>query len=173
MRIYRAQIPRIATDIIATLRKDNDIEVSDANVGEAELDIAAILEQYRKTELRITDKAKDLLESRGLTHADLGRVRRELCERYQHPTGDDGIAWVIGQIVECFMLSRFVDEVYSDDNVLRKKVKTVLTRHLVDDAKLDAEVRSRIKNLQEGTSAWHIQYQKVMQEVRRKHGLVQ
>ncbi len=172
MRLYRAQIPRIAADIIKTLRVDNDIEVSEPNVSEAELDVVAILDQYRKTELRITDQAKDLLESRGLGHGDLGRVKRELCERYQHPTGDDALPWIIGQIIECFMMSRFVDEVYADDNTLRRKIKAVLTRHLVDDAKLDAEVRARIKNLQEGTSAWHIQYQKVMQEVRRKHGLV-
>ncbi len=173
MRIYRAQIPRIAADIISTLRKDGDIEVDDKNVSEAEQDIAAILEQYRKTEYKITERAKDLLESRGLTHADLGRVKRELCARYQHPTGDEALTWIIGQIIEGFMISRCVDEVYADDNVLRRKIKAVMSRHLVDEAQLDAEVRARIKNLQEGTPAWHSQYQKVMKEVRRKHGLIQ
>lgn len=171
MRLYRSQIPRIASAIIQGLRSGNDIEVDDASVPEAEMDIVAIMEQYLKTEYRIVEQAKDLVESRGLTHSDLGRVKRELCERYQHPLGDDGIRWVVGQIIEGFMISRYIVEVYAEDQVLRRKIMAILKQHVVDDTTLDQEVRARLKNLQEGTPAWHIQYQKTMREVRRKHGL--
>jgi hypothetical protein len=39
------------------------------------------------------------------------------------------------------------------------------------DDELDAEVRKRIKNLNEGSMAWDIKYQQVLEDIRRKKGL--
>ena len=172
MRLYRSLIPQIAKEIIQQLRKDGDIEVTDSNVVEAEKDIVAIMEQYLKTERHIIEQAKDLIETRGLTHSDLGRIKRELSERYQHPLGEEGHRWIIGQTIEGFMISRYVDEVYAEDHVLRRKITAVMQKLLVDESTLDDEVRARMKNLHEGTSGWNIQYQKIMREVKRKHGLL-
>ena len=36
---------------------------------------------------------------------------------------------------------------------------------------LDVEVRQRIKNLQEGTSAWEVEYARAMEQIKRKHGI--
>ena len=69
------------------------------------------------------------------------------------------------------MQSQHVDEVYADDAVLRKKVKEILRKHMAIDEELDQEVRRRIKNLEEGTQAWELEYQKAMEQIRRKHGL--
>jgi hypothetical protein len=171
MRLYRSQIPRIASDIIQTLRADHDIEVEDVNVPEAEKDAIAVMDQYLKTDQRIVEQAKDIVDARRLTHSELGKIKRELCERYEHPTGDEGIRWIVAQIVESFMISNHIDEVYADDQMLRRKLYELFKRHMVDEAQMDREVRERIKNLQEGTSAWQIQYQKVMREIRRKHGI--
>lgn len=171
MRIYRSQVPRIAQDIINSLRQNQDLELSDENVPEAEKDIAAILELYLKNDYRILEEAKDIVERRGMTHSDLGRVKRELFEKYQHPSGDEAVRWLSGQICECFMASRFIDEVFTDDQILKRKVLDLLRKHIIDESVLDREVRERLKNLQEGTNAWTIQYQKTMREIRRKHGL--
>jgi hypothetical protein len=32
-------------------------------------------------------------------------------------------------------------------------------------------VRDRIKNLEEGTSAWEVEYAKVLEQIKQKHGL--
>jgi hypothetical protein len=32
-------------------------------------------------------------------------------------------------------------------------------------------VRRRIKNLEEGTQTWELEYAKVMEQIKRKHGL--
>jgi hypothetical protein len=39
------------------------------------------------------------------------------------------------------------------------------------DEELDQEVRQRIKNIEEGTASWDIEYKNKMNEIRRKHGL--
>lgn len=171
MRIYRSQVPRIAADVIQSLRKDGDLEIQDANAPEAEKDLVAILEQYLKKDYELLEEAKDLVDLRGLTHGDLGKIKRELYERYQHPVGDEAMRWLAGQFLECFMASRYIDEVFTEDIILKRKVLEIFKRHMVDEGLLDREVRERLKNLEEGTNAWGIQYQKVMREIRRKHGL--
>src|SRR5687768_15220147 len=66
MRLYSGKIPAIAQEIIRTLTQAEDIEVGDE--GEAQLDVEAVLKEYLRTEREITDKTKDLLESRGLPY---------------------------------------------------------------------------------------------------------
>jgi hypothetical protein len=39
------------------------------------------------------------------------------------------------------------------------------------DSDLDREVRSKIKNLQEGTSDFDVEYAKVMEQIKHKRGL--
>ena len=53
-----------------------------------------------------------------------------------------------------------VDEVFADDNTLRRKTRDVLRKHMMVDEELDEEVRKRIKNLEEGTQTWDIEYGK-------------
>ena len=42
---------------------------------------------------------------------------------------------------------------------------------VVVDDEMDAEVRDRIKNLQEGTSAWDVEYAKALEQIKAKHGI--
>ncbi len=172
MRLYRGQIPMLATEIVQNLRRAGDIEVQDASVKEAEQDVASVMEEYLRVDYEIMDEARSLLESRGWSYSELGKVKRELAERRNHPLGDSGIRWVAGQIVEFFMLSKHIDEVYADDQMLKRRIMEIFKHRIIDGRRLDREVREQLKNLEEGTSAWNIQYQKVMREVRRKHGLI-
>lgn len=171
MRIYRSQVPKISSEVLQTLLKEELVEIDDQNMGEAERDLAAILELYLKRDQQFLEQAKDIVDQRNMTHSDLGRVKREIYERNQHPVGDEALKWLTNQFVECFMASRHVEEVFASDEVLRKKIMEVFKRNLIDESVLDKEVRERMKNLQEGTNAWNIQYQKIMREIRRKHGL--
>ena len=39
------------------------------------------------------------------------------------------------------------------------------------EEELDAEVRRRIKNLEEGTSTWEVEYQRALEQIKRNRGL--
>ena len=54
----------------------------------------------------------------------------------------------------------------------KKKVTEILKKHMDVGGDLDAEVRSKIKNLEEGTASFEIEYQRVMNDMKRKKGLV-
>jgi len=49
----------------------------------------------------------------------------------------------------------------------------VLKKHMQVDEELDEEVRRRIKNLEEGTSTWEVEYGKVLDQIKRNRGLDQ
>ena len=62
--------------------------------------------------------------------------------------------------------------VLSPDNVMRKRIVTILRKHMKIDEEVDREVRARLKHLQEGTRDWEIQYKRVVEQVRRNKGLI-
>lgn len=171
MRLYRSQIPRIAEDIIGKLQLDGDIVVEDADRSEAEQDIRAIMEEYLRQEHRIVQETREHMEAHQITYDQFGKIKSRFAERRSHPTGDDGIRWIVGQVLENFMMSRFIAEVFGEDRIMRKTMMALFRRHLIDEADLDREVRGRLKNLRPGTEKWEIEYRRMMEEVRRKRGL--
>jgi hypothetical protein len=169
MKLYTGKIPTIAQEIIQTLVQANDIEVNDAH--EAQLDVEAVLKEYVRMDRECTDKAKDLLEQRKLPYGQFGKLKRALAEERGFALGEEAPSWITNQVLETFMQSTHVDEVYADDVALRKKLKDILKKHMAVDEELDQEVRRRIKNLEEGTQTWELEYAKVMEQIKRKHGL--
>lgn len=169
MKLYKAKVPIIAREIIAQLSDDGDIEVSER--AEAEQDIVSVLEEYRRLDRMVIEQTKDQLEARNLDHGMFGRVKRSVAERAEFPQGDDGLVWICSQVLETFMHSAFVDEVYASDSDLRRKMTLVLKRHMQVDDELDAEVRRRIKNLQEDSTTWDVEYARVMEQIKQKRGL--
>ena len=79
MRLYPGKVDTIAAEIITSLTQTGDIEVSDAN--EAQLDAAAVLKEYIRVDKELTERAKDILEIRGLPYSHLGRTKRQLADR--------------------------------------------------------------------------------------------
>ena len=169
MKLYTGKIAVIAEEMIRTLSTDGDIEVGDAN--EAQLDVEAILKEYVRVDRELTDKAKDLMEQRNLPYGQFGKLKRAMAEEKQFALGEEATAWMANQILESFMASAHVEEVFADDVVLRKKVRDILRKHMMVDEELDQEVRNRIKNLEEGTQAWELEYKRAMDQIKRKHGL--
>lgn len=169
MRLYSAKIPIIARDIIRELTEQNQIEVS--NPAEAELDIQAVLKEYLRTERTLTEETKDVMERRGLSHGTFGKLKHAMAEEKGFGLGEDGVTWMINQILETFMQSKFVDEIFASDADLRKQMRLIFKRHMMVDEELDVEVRRQIKNLEEGTAAWDVEYSKVMGQIRNKRGL--
>jgi hypothetical protein len=169
MRLYSSKIPEVAGEILSELTKAGDIEVGDSE--EARLDVEAVLREYLRTDRELTERAKDILEQKKLPYGQFGKVKRSVAEEKGFGLGEEALNWICNQLLETFMHSRHVDEVFADDATLKRRVKDVLRKHMMVDTELDEEVRRRIKNLQEGTQTWEVEYAKVMEQIKRKHGI--
>ena len=169
MRLYASKIPHI-TDVVArTLVAPGVLEINDRE--EFKRDVESILREYIRKDREITETAKDILEARGLPYSELFRTKRQLAEREDFAIGDESINWIANQLIELFMRSAFVEEVFADDATLRRTLKELLRRNMQADDDLDREVRRHLKHLSDGTSSFEVEYQKQLEAIKRKHGL--
>ncbi|HXU81298.1 MAG TPA: DUF507 family protein [Polyangia bacterium] len=169
MRLYSGKIPVIGSELVKSLVDAGDIAVSDK--AEAELDVQAVLKEYLRLEREITDRAKDVLQKRNLPYEQFGKVKRALAGEKGFGLGDEGLEWMTNQMIESFMQSPHIDEIFAEDSVLRKKMADILKRHMMVEEEIDAEVRKRIKNLEEGTATWEVEYNKAVDQIKRNRGL--
>lgn len=169
MRLYASKIPHITEAVTRALTDAGDIEVNDRE--EFKRDIESILREYLRKDKEVTEAAKDFLEQRGLPYSDLYKTKRTIAEREDFAIGDESVNWIANQLLELFMRSAFVEEIYAEDNKLRRALKEVLRRHMQADDDLDREVRRHLKHLSEGTSTFEIEYQRQLEAIKRKHGL--
>lgn len=172
MRLYPKVIPAIAREVIQTLMKENDIEVETLRIADAEMDMAAVMREYLAAEERVNQATKEALERRGYDHSRFNQVKREMADVRGFKTGDEGIEYVIGQMIEFLLISRNVEEVFSEDPALRKKIVQIFRKHLDVEAELDREARARLKNIQEGTSEWEVEYNRTLDMIKRVRGLI-
>lgn len=161
----------VGTEIVKSLVDSGDIEVTDRT--EAEMDVQAVLKEYLRVDREITEKAKDLLQKRNLPYEQFGKIKRTLAGEKAFGLGEDGLEWMTTQMIESFMQSPHIEEIYVDDSILRKRMSDILKKHMQVDEELDEEVRRRIKNLEEGTSTWEVEYSKVLDQIKRNRGLDQ
>jgi len=169
MRLYAGKIPVIAAEIVKTL-VDND-ELSILDRGESELDVQAVLKEYLRLDRECTEKAKDLLQKRNLPYEHFGKIKRQLAAEKAFGLGDESLDWMTTQMIESFMQSPHVEEVFADDATLRKRMTDILKKHMQIDDEIDAEVRRRIKNLEEGTATWEVEYQKALGQIKKNRRL--
>ena len=171
MRIYRGKIPIIAEEIVDALVRDGDIEVPADMVPEVRLDIEAQLKEYRRLDWEISEQAKDVIAARKLDYSHTQKIKQRLADERGFGVGEKGYDYLLQQLIEVLLHSRNVDEVYAEDNVLRKKMREIMRRHTELDGDLDKEVRAKIKNLQEGTQNWEIEYQRTLNDLKSRRGL--
>jgi hypothetical protein len=169
MRLFRGKIPIIAAEITQTLIKQQDIESEDSS--EVEKDIEAVLKEYLRAELDLVERAKDRLEAQGLPYSKFGKVKKTMAEKQGFGVGEDAPDYIMAQIIGVFMHSIHVDEVYSEDHDLRRKMGPILKKHMAVDEEVDLEVRNKIKNLEEGSMSWEAEYERVKQQILRKRRL--
>jgi hypothetical protein len=169
MKLYSGKVDTIASEVINRLTQEGDIEVTDR--AESELDVASVLKEYIRVDRELTERAKDILEIRGLSYSQFGKTKRNLADKKDFGLGEEGMSWIINQLLETFMQSRHIDEIYAEDAVIRRKVRDILRKHMMVDEELDQEVRQKIRNLQEGTQTWDVEYARVMEQMKNKYGL--
>ncbi len=169
MRLYAGKIPSIASEIVKALVEGEALSVLDR--GEAELDVQAVMKEYIRLEREVTDKAKDLLSKRNLPYEHFGKIKRQVAAEKAFGLGDEGLDWMTTQMIESFMQSPHIEEVFADDATLRKRMTEILKKHMQIDEEIDAEVRRRIKNLEEGTATWEVEYQKALDQIKKNRHL--
>ncbi|HEX2678746.1 MAG TPA: DUF507 family protein, partial [Polyangiales bacterium] len=87
------------------------------------------------------------------------------------PSQEETLPYLLDQILNILFHSANISEIYADDADLRRKVTPILKKHMDVENDLDREVRSKIKNLEEGTSDFEIEYTRVMEQIKQKRRL--
>ena len=169
MKLFSGKIGIIAAEITRALVDNGDLETD--SPGEVDQDIQAVLHEYIRTDRELTEKAKDMCEERGMPLSTFMKVKRSLALQRGFGVGDESVDYIMDQLIRTFMNSPFVDEVYSDDQALKRQMRPVIRRHTEIEDDLDREARTKIKNLQEGTQDWEIEYARAMAQVKRRRGL--
>jgi hypothetical protein len=169
MKLYSGKIPILASEIVRALVDENLIETE--NSDEVELDIAAVLKEYSRQDRDFTEKAKDLCEKRGMSYSSFPKLKRQLADQAGFAVGDDVLDYIMTQVIGSFLHSQFVEEVFGEDQDLKRVMRPIIKRHTEIEDDLDKEARSKIKNLAEGTRDWEIEYAKAMDQVRRRRKL--
>jgi hypothetical protein len=172
MRLYPKLVPIIAREIIQRLIQDNDLEVEAIRMADAELDMAAIMREYLANEERVNQATREALERRGYDFSKFNQVKREMADVRGFKLGEDGVEFLINQMLEFLLISRNIEEVFSEDLQMRPKLLQIMKKHLDIDEDIEREARSRLKHLQEGTTAYEIEYHKVLEQIRRARGLI-
>lgn len=171
MRLYAGKVTPIAQDMLEALTSTNAVEAEPGMEGEVLLDIESVLKEYIRTEREIVNQARETISRDGLEFRQLSKIKSRLADDRGFGIGDKAIDYLSRQIIECLFHSRHVAEIFEEDHTLRRAMRDVLRQHLRVDEDLDQEVRRRIQNLQEGTSNWEVEYNKVMSDLKRLKGL--
>jgi hypothetical protein len=169
MRLFSTKVPTIATECVRALLASSDIEAESPK--EVEADVESVLRNYLSTEKEVNERAKDLLERTNRGTSEYGRVRAQIADSKGIKVGEETLDYLLDQVVEIFHHSANVDEIFCEDVVLRRKMAPIFKKHMMLDTDLDNEVRLHLKNLKEGTSTWDIEYQRVLEQMKRKKGL--
>ncbi|RME05033.1 MAG: DUF507 family protein [Deltaproteobacteria bacterium] len=172
MRLYKSKVPRIADEIVNDLVTEGMIEIDEESEdSDVKAGIEAILMEYIRMDQRLSEQTKDHLAQRAYDHREFRKIKQTLADRKNFGIGDDMLDYLTNQIISWFMVTPHVAEVFSEDHELRRRMVQIFRRHLDIDVTLDREVRARLKNLEEGTLQWEIEYDRVLRELKRKRGI--
>ena len=172
MKLYRSKIPLIAQECIQRLVSDGDIEVDPERRAEAEADLVAIMEDFLRRDTDLRDVIRDRMSRGAIPYDQYGKIRNELAEQRAHPTNDDIERYLARQFAEVLMISPSVEEVFSDDTTLYKKLLAVVRGHDVDEASIRDEARAKVKNVREGTVEYEIAFEAAVRDVKKRKGLI-
>jgi hypothetical protein len=172
MKIYRKKINPISNAIVDTMVRDEDIEILGSLHNMVVKDVASFIEDYANSEDAISESAKTIVDRKGLPASQIPKVKNILAQEKGVKLGDEALEFLADKIIRYFLTEDSIDEVYSEDATMRKKIFDIFRRHLDVDDDIDREVRARIKNIPENSPIFKIEYQKVLREVKRKRGLV-
>ena len=169
MRLFSGKIAPLSEELVEALVTGGDIECESKK--EVVLDVQSVFTSYLQAEREASEKAKSMLEQRGLPQSEFSRLKKLAAEQKGIKIGDDLMDYLLDQLIEILLHSANVDDVFAQDHELRRRMRPALKKHLEVEEQLDSEVRGQLRNLTEGSRTWEIEYQRVMSDVQRRKGL--
>lgn len=169
MRLYGPKVPTLAQEIVRTLVASKDIDTEAQR--EVVADVESVLKSFLEAERTVDDKTRDLLSRTGRGTNEFAKVRLQIAEHHGIKLGDEALDYLLDQVVQMLMHSTHVEEVFSEDVQLRRRMTPIFKKFMGVDSEVDTEVRTQLRHLKEGTPAWDIEYAKVLEGVRRRRGI--
>ena len=169
MWLNKARVPTVAAEMVRDLLSHRDIETD--SPAETRADLEAVLNQYVDDLQDLTREIRDVAAKRGLQGSELGRLKAQLTAKRGIKTDEEGIDYVLDQLLEMLMHSHAVDEVYAPDHELRLRLRGPLRRQMQERDAVEDEVRGQMKHVQEGSAMWEVEYQRLKEQVLKRKGL--
>jgi len=169
MNLSRSQLPGIAKAIVDALVDGHHIETSSRH--DAAVDLEAVLETYLEQEREASDRARELVQQRGLPTGEYARIRRIVAEQRSIKVDDDALDYLLDQLVQMLMHSEHVDEIFTEDHELRRTMRTFLLESTQQEQKIEEEVRGKLKHVEEGSRLWEIEYRRMKEDIKRRRGM--
>ena len=166
MRLFSGKINALSDDLVKALAAGKHIECESNR--EVAQDLEAVFNAYLQTEREVVERAKEMSAARP---NEFGRIKKLLAQEKGIKVGDEMMDYLLDQLIEMLMHSNNVEEVFSEDHVLRKTMRDVLRKYLELDEALDAEVRGKLKHVEEGSRLWEVEYQRVMSDIEKRRRL--
>ena len=169
MKLYAGRIKAISEEVVRDLQDSGAIEVMPESVPEAELDVQGVMFEYNRMDRELSNRARELSDQ---GRGPFGRIKRQLAAQNNFKTGEEGLDYMVNQLIEMFLHSHHIDEIYADDLELRLAISKIMKKHTEEiEGQLDEKVRNRIKNLNEGSVAWDDEYERVMRRLKKEQKL--
>jgi hypothetical protein len=172
MRLYRSRVEDIAKKTVKDLTEGEHIEVLPTNQLEAVADLEAVMVEYLKREHRLRDAVREQMATLRIPYSEYGKTRSRIAREWGHPMGSQVERYLATQFVESFMVSPYIEEVFSSDGAMKSIIQEVLVEFNVDEGALRDEAREKIKNIPENSSEYEIRFEQALREVRVRHGLI-
>ncbi len=169
MRLFSGKITGLSDELVKALAENQEIECETRK--EVAKDLESVFTTYLDLDRQANERAKDLLQQRGMPQTEFSRLKRLAAEQKGIKVGDEMMDYLLDQLIEMLLHSNNVDEVFVEDHALRKRMRPVLRKYLELDEEMQNEVRSKLKHVQEGTRTWEVEYQRLMGEIQRRKGL--
>ncbi|MBM4357123.1 MAG: DUF507 family protein [Deltaproteobacteria bacterium] len=172
MRLHRNQLPGLARNIVKALVDAKDVELPEGvGAREVERDVEAVLSHYLDQADQAMSKARELTQQRGLPQGEFGRIKALAAEQLGIKVGEDALDYILDQLIEMLMRSSNVDEVYAADHQLRARIRPFILADADLEGQVEAEVRTKLKHVTEGTRTWEIEYARIKDDIRRRRGV--
>ena len=169
MRLYSGKIAALSEELVKALCQANDIECEDKR--EVARDLEAVFATYLEQERLASERAKEIIAARGMPPTEMPRIRKLAAEQLGIKIGDELLDYLLDQLVEMLMHSTNVDEVFVEDHELRRRMRAPLRKALDTDIEVEAEIRGKLRHVEEGTRTWEVEYRRLLSDIQRRKGL--
>ena len=171
-RLYPGKVDEIAQRVIRGLCDKSHIEVDVSRTIDAQLDLVAIMNEYMRRDRQLRVDAKERMQILALPYGHFGKTLRILAKERRHPLGDRLQVYLANQFINNFLNSPNIEEVYEQDNTMRKEILDILDEYRVNEDEIREEAKKLIRNVKETDLQYDLELSKKMVEVRRKRGLL-